>query len=60
MLAGYSKAVSIKCADQCVHIINNRDTLNRLKPSTKIQNIESLFKYQSHIYNVQRNSDFNH
>ena len=34
--------------------------MNGLKGSTKIKNRESLFKYQSLIYNVQRNSDVNH
>ena len=31
-----------------------------LKVEKKMKNIESLFKYQSHIYNVQRKSYVNH
>ena len=31
-----------------------------MKGSTKMKNRESLFKYKSHIYNVQRKSDVNH
>ena len=40
-------------------ILNNKERLNGLKGSTTMQNIESLLKYQSRIYNVQRNSDVN-
>ena len=43
------KDASIKISDQCIHIINNKDRLNRLKGSSKMQNIESLLKYQSRI-----------
>ena len=46
MLPGAPKDGSIKLADHCLHIINNKQILNVLKCSTKIQNIESLFKYQ--------------
>ena len=45
--------------DQCLHIINNKEILNGLKGGTKIQKREPLFKYLSHIYNFQRNYDFN-
>ena len=37
MLPSASKAVSVKFADQYIHIINNIDRLNRLKVSTKIK-----------------------
>ena len=47
MLPSASKDVSIKFTDQCLHILNNKEILNGLKSSTKIQNRESLFKYQS-------------
>ena len=33
---------------------------NGLKGITNMQKRESLFKYQSSIYNVQKNSDVNH
>ena len=52
--------VYIKFVDQFIHIINNKGRLNGLKGSTIMKNIESLFKYQSSIYNVQSNSDVNH
>ena len=60
MLLSASKDVSVKFADQCIHIINNKEKLNGLKYRTKMQDRESLFKYQSHIYNVQRNYDVKH
>ena len=59
MLCSDSKDISIKSSDQCINIIINKEILNGLKCSTKIQRIESLFKYQSRIYNVQNNSDVN-
>ena len=52
MLPSASKYVSIKFAYQCLHIINNKEILNGLKGSTKMQKIQSQFKYQSRIYNV--------
>ena len=55
-----SKDVFVKFADKFPHILKNKETLNGLKCSTKIQNIESQFKYQSRIYTVQSNSDVNH
>ena len=55
-----SKYVSIKFKYQCIHILNNKDRLNGIKGSTKIQKIWSILKHQSHFYNVQRNSDVNH
>ena len=60
MIPSASKYVWTKFADQCLHIINNRDRLNVLKGSTKMQNIESLFKYQSCFYSFQRNNGANH
>ena len=46
MLPSASKYVSIKFANQCLHILNNKEVLNGLKGSTKIQKIQSKFKYQ--------------
>ena len=46
------KDASIKFSYQCIHIINNKYRLNRLKGSSKMQNIESLLKYQSYLCNV--------
>ena len=46
MLPSASKYVSIKFADQCIHILNNKYRLNGLKDSTKMKNRESPFKYQ--------------
>ena len=40
-----SKDVSINFSYQCIHIIKNKERLNGLKGSTKIQKRESLFKY---------------
>ena len=57
MLSSDSKYVFIKVANQCLHILNNKETLNGLKVITKMQKIQSQFKYHSHIYNVQRKSD---
>ena len=37
ILPGASKNASIKSADQCLRIINNKEILNGLKLSTKIQ-----------------------
>ena len=55
-----SKDVSNKFVDQCIKIINNKEGFNGLKCGTKIESRESLFKYQSHVYNIQRNSDVNY
>ena len=60
MLPSASNYVSIKFAYQCLHILNNIKRLNGLKGSTNMQKRQSKFKYQSLIYNVQRNSDFDH
>ena len=60
MLPSASKYVFINFADQCLHIINNKDRLNRLKGITKLQKRQSRFKYQSRIYNVQRKYDVDH
>ena len=60
MLPSASKDISVKLSYQCINIINNKERLNGLKGSTKMKNMESLFKYQSHIYNVQMNSGVNH
>ena len=49
MLPSASKEVSIKFEDHCINIINNKEILNGLKGITKIQNRESLIKYQSRI-----------
>ena len=43
------KYVFVKISYQCIKIINNKERLNGLKGITKIQSIESLFKYQSRI-----------
>ena len=45
ILPSASKEVSVKFADQCLHILNNKERLNRLKCSTKMQKTKSLFKY---------------
>ena len=44
IIASYSKEISIKYADQCLHIINNKERLNLLKGSTKMQKMEWLLK----------------
>ena len=54
------KYIFIKFANHCLHIINNKEILKEVKVITNMQNRESLFKYQSSVYNVQRNSAFNH
>ena len=46
MLPSASKYVSVKFAENFLHIINSKYRLNGLKGSTKIKKIESLFKYQ--------------
>ena len=38
IVLGASKYVTIKYADQCIHILNNKDKKNGLKVSTIIQN----------------------
>ena len=60
MIPSVSKDVSIKFSDQCIHIINNKERKNGLNGITKIQKRESPFKYQSRIYNFQRNYDIDH
>ena len=60
ILPSASKDVSVIFSDQCIHILNNKEILNGLKGSKKIKKREPLFKYLSHVYNVQRNSDVNH
>ena len=60
MIPGASKDVFIIFADQNIYILNNKEKLNRIKVSTKMQKRESIFKYQSCIYNIQRSSDVNH
>ena len=60
ILPSVSKYVFIKFSDQYIYIIDNKYRLNGLKSSTKIQKRESLFKYQSCLYNAQRDSDVNH
>ena len=52
MISSDSKYVSIKISEQCLQIINNKDKLNVPEDSTKMQKIESLFKYQSRFYNI--------
>ena len=37
ILPSASKYVSITFADQCLHVLNNKERLNGLKGSTKIQ-----------------------
>ena len=49
MIPSASKCVSIKCSDQSIKIINDKDRLNVLKVSQKVKNIQSLLKYQSRI-----------
>ena len=46
MLPSASKYVSINFSDKCLHIINNKEILNGLKGSTKMQKRQSKFKYQ--------------
>ena len=60
MIPSDPKYVPINFVYQYIHMINNKSRLNGLKGSTKVQNRESAFKYQSGLYNVQRNSDVNH
>ena len=60
MLPSASKYVVIKFADKCINNINNKEILNGLKGSTKMQEIQSQLKYQTSIYNVERNSDVDH
>ena len=45
-LPSASKDVSVKFIDQCIHILNNKERLNGLKGSTKMQKRQSQFKYQ--------------
>ena len=60
MLPTASKDVFINFSDQCIHIVNNKAGLNRIKGNKKMQGRESLFKYKLTVYNVQMNSDVNH
>ena len=60
MIPSASKYISVEFVYQFLHIINNKEILNGLKGSTKMQNIESLLKFQSLIYNVQIKSDVDH
>ena len=60
MLPGDLKDIYNKFSDQCIHMVNNKERLNRLKGRKNIEKREPLFKYQSRIYNVQRSSDVNH
>ena len=60
MIPSESKDVSIKFADQYIHILNNEDRLNGIKVSTQTQRIVSIFKHQSRFYNVQSNKDVKH
>ena len=60
MLPSASKYVFIKFSKQCLNIINNKNSLNRLKICTKMEKRELLLKYQSNFYNVQSNNDVNH
>ena len=46
MLISASKDIYIKFADKFIRILNNKERLNGLKGSTKMQKRESLFKYQ--------------
>ena len=46
MLPSASKYVSINFSDQCLNIISNKEILNGLKGSTKIQKIKAQLKYQ--------------
>ena len=60
MLPSASKSVSVKFVEKYLHIPNNNYRLHRLKGDTKMQNRESIFKYKSCFYNVQRNNDVKH
>ena len=46
MIPSASKVISLQIADQCIHIINNKEGLNVLKGSINMKKKESLFKYQ--------------
>ena len=46
MLPSDPKDVYIKLADQCTHILKNKEGLNGLKDSKTIQKIKSLFNDQ--------------
>ena len=48
MLPSASKYVSVNFADQCLHTFNNKEILNGLKGSTKMQKR----KHNSNINNV--------
>ena len=60
MLFSDAKYVAINFADQYLHILNIKEIFNGLKGSTGMKKMQSQFKYQSRIYNVQRNSDVDH
>ena len=46
MLPSAYKYVSVNFADQCLHILNNKERLNGLKDSTKMLKIQSQLKYK--------------
>ena len=46
VLPSASYYVTIKISDQCLHILNNKEILNGLKGSTKMQKRQPLFKYK--------------
>ena len=46
MLPSASKYVFINFLDPYLHMINNKERLNGLKGSTKMQKIQAQFKYQ--------------
>ena len=54
------KDVSIKSVDQFINIPNIKYRLNGLKGRTKMQNRESLFKYQSRFYSIKSNNNVKH
>ena len=60
MIPSVSKYFSVKFVDKGLHIINNKEILNKINGSSKMQNRISLRNHQSRIYNVQRNYGVNH
>ena len=59
IITSASKDLSVRFVYQCLHILNNKYRLNGLKVITKMKKIESLFKYQSLLYNIQSNNYVN-
>ena len=60
-LPSASKDVSVKFIDQCIHILNNKDTLNVLKVSTKMKIYKITIQISiTYIKNVQSDCDVNH